>query len=660
MAIFYRLMDVMDKAVALREQLLTGGFCLATEHFRAIPGAPFAYWIPEHVRATFGRLPPLSRIALAASGGKTLDDFRFLRSAWEPRAASKSWRGCAKGGAASRYYADVHLLIDWKQEAEALKSYLVDYRESRGWSSNWTAELHGYEHYFRPGLTWPRRTNGLSLRVMPAGCIFGDKGPAVFHETNDPAYILALCALVNSTSFGFLVTLQLARTELAQSYEVGIIQQTPVPELGVADTGTLSHLARAAWSRKRTLDTVNETSHAFALPAALAKLDAAGIEAEIAAIQAEIDDHCFRLYGLDGEDRAEIERWARRGTPAAAEADDEEEDEADSAASDDTLRSWAIGVAFGRFDVRLATGERPPPTEPEPFDPLPARSPGMMADDSLVRPWLVDDPGHPDDLADAVEAVLHRVGQPASGDDLRPWLRRAFFPLHLSMYSKSRRKAPIYWPLATPSGSYTVWIYLHGVSEDTLYKVLSELVEPKLRHEARRLDAAVAELGASTKKADLATVSSQRAFVDELKAFKDEIARVAPLWAPNLDDGVIINFAPLWRLVPHQRPWQTQLTLTWAALRSGEYDWSHLAMRLWPERALPKCATDRSLAIAHDLEAVFWRQDEKEKWQPRAEPTRPVPDLIAERTSPAIKDALQSLESQPAAAAGRGRRRPAG
>ena len=44
------------------------------------------------------------------------------------------------------------------------------------------------------------------------------------------------------------------------------------------------------------------------------------------------------------------------------------------------LLSWAVGVAFGRFDWRLATGERAAPPEPDPFDPLPAKSPGMLPD----------------------------------------------------------------------------------------------------------------------------------------------------------------------------------------------------------------------------------------------------------------------------------------
>ena len=37
-----------------------------------------------------------------------------------------------------------------------------------------------------------------------------------------------------------------------------------------------------------------------------------------------------------------------------------------------------MGVAFGRFDVRLATGDEELPDEPDPFAPLPACSPGML------------------------------------------------------------------------------------------------------------------------------------------------------------------------------------------------------------------------------------------------------------------------------------------
>lgn len=152
----------------------------------------------------------------------------------------------------------------------------------------------------------------------------------------------------------------------------------------------------------------------------------------------------------------------------------------------------------------------------------------------------------------------------------------------------------------------------------------------------------------------------QEAFVDELRTLFDEVKRVAPLWNPNLDDGVIITFAPLWRLVPHHKPWQKELKSTWDALCAGKYDWTHLAMHLWPERVVPKCAGDRSLAIAHGLEDVFWYQDDDEKWKPREAPTRPIDALVQERMSSAVKAALKSVMEAPEQAGGarrgRGRR----
>ncbi len=123
--------------------------------------------------------------------------------------------------------------------------------------------------------------------------------------------------------------------------------------------------------------------------------------------------------------------------------------------------------------------------------------------------------------------------------------------------------------------------------------------------------------------------------------------RVAPLWNPNLDDGVIINFAPLWRLVPQNKAWQKELKTTWDALCEGKYDWAHLAMHLWPDRVVPKCAKDRSLAIAHRLEEVFWAEGEDGKWTARKAPTRSVDELVRERTSPAVKSALKSLLEAP-------------
>jgi len=498
---------------------------------------------------------------------------------------------------------------------------------------------------------------------MPAGCIFADKGPAAFVDGDTPEDILATASLMNSSAFEYLMGLQLAAADAAaRSYEVGIIQRTPVPTLKPADLDRLASLAHRAWVLKRTLDSTNETSHAFLLPqllrARLGTFNTAAIDAELAGIQREIDDIAFDLYRITGEDRVQIEAWSRKSSSALASNDSnaatDEDDGGDDSDSDtdDTLDlvSWSAGVASGRFDIRLATGERTAPLDPEPFDPLPARSPGMLPEgDPPFRQGTgiqVDDPGHHDDLTAAVTSVLNavKVDQPA---DLRRILARDFFPFHIQRYSKSRRKAPIYWQIAPPSASYSIWLYLHGFTADTMYKVQNDYVAPKLGHEEQKLDRLRREYGDDPTASQRKELDTQETFVAELRTFLDEVKRVAPLWKPDLDDGVIINFAPLWRLVPHHRPWQKECKTAWDALADGDYDWSHLAMHLWPERVVSKCQQDRSLAIAHGLEDIFWSEGTDGKWKPRPSPTRPVKGLIKERTSPAVKAALASLVAAP-------------
>ena len=95
----------------------------------------------------------------------------------------------------------------------------------------------------------------------------------------------------------------------------------------------------------------------------------------------------------------------------------------------------------------------------------------------------------------------------------------------------------------------------------------------------------------------------------------------------------------------------------WDALCAGKFDWSHMAMHLWPERVVPKCATDRSLAIAHGLEDVFWAEGADGKWAKRPEPVASLDELLRERESSAVKDSLAALQGAPAAGTGQTGRR---
>jgi hypothetical protein len=282
---------------------------------------------------------------------------------------------------------------------------------------------------------------------------------------------------------------------------------------------------------------------------------------------------------------------------------------------------------------------------------------------------LVDDLGHPRDLTGAVRAVFETVFGPRAdavwqeaaalldprGHELRNWLASGFFEHHLRRHSKSRRKAPILWQLGISSGRYSVWCYAHRLTRDSLFAIQNDVIAPKLAHEERRHSSLVTQSGATPSAHDRAEISTQEAVVEELRTLLDEVKRVAPLWNPDLDDGIVLVMAPLWRLVPGHRAWQKELKSRWDELAAGKYDWAHIAMHLWPERVVPKCVTDRSLAIAHGLEEVLWIEGADGKWTRRATPAQPIDDLVAKRTSPAVKAALASLLEAPGLAGDGGR-----
>jgi hypothetical protein len=695
--VFLRVLKSYDKSAALlaaisqvTESSSNRRFEIDTNSFSAIPGSPFAYWVREPLKKLFSDLPPFETDGrIARKGLTTSDDARYVRTWWEPcsEAVGRRWSSYAKGGAVRFFHSDLVCIVRWDKPRRTIPGYIG--RPGRESPTVECAELMG-----RPGLTWPLRAASFSPSVFPAESVFSARGYVIQAPRQELMWLLAL---TSSAAFDSLFKVCLGRTGHPE-FIVGVLQRLPLPGPMLDDfhRAQLTRLARRAWSLQRTLDTCSETSHAFNLPALL---QVAGdtsfdrskfwmdrvriLEVEFAATRAEIDSLCFAVYDINEDDRRTITDGFSNGSIEVEESDERDEgnnieEDADSENRTDAeslaaeLIAWAVGVAFGRFDVRLATGTHPLPAEPEPFDPLPACSSAMLTNENGLPPVsaptgypigfpengiLVDDPGHAHDLIAAVRVVFDEVFNASAdawwnefgtilepkGRELRTWLASSFFERHLKRYSKSSRKAPIIWQLSVPSGRYSVWLYAHRLTRDSFFQIQSDVVAPKLAHEERQLTSLIQSTGASPSAKERKQIAEQEAFVEELCVLLDEVKRVAPLWNPMLDDGVVLTMAPLWRLVPQYKLWQTELKSKWDELNAGKYAWSHLAMHLWPERVVPKCSTDRSLAIAHGLEDVFWVEGDHGKWKQRPTPTRPVDELVRERTSVALKAALKDL-----------------
>jgi hypothetical protein len=660
-----------EKASYLKRFVRSSGeraFTVEPNTFSQVPGSPFAYWVSDDLRSMFSKLPAFeSGERTAKVGVQTSDDFRFVRTWWEvpETARTDRWLPFMKSGAASAFYADINMVLNYAEDGREIKTFA----ESTPGTTHWSRNIRSTEYYLKPGLTWALRTKKFAASIVPEGCIFSVSRYQAFVPDQQ---LLAVVGRLNSSICTALLRMCSERFEHPK-FIIGIVQRLPFPPLDTQSIDTLSTLVKRAWSLKRTLASTRETSHAFLLPSPLLdEFDISEISSEIEAIEAELEKLAFQAYGVSENDQVAISKWTQVASDNGEREDDEEESEdSDEIESDsialpdsDSILSWAVGVAFGRFDIRLTTGAREIPAEPDPTAPLPITSPGMLPHD--CQPFngnggiLVDDVGHLDDIVKGVSTVLDAVDASApDSDEIRQVLARDFFATHIQLYSAGRRKAPVYWQLATSSARYSVWLYIHKFSRDTLFRVQNDYVAAKLSHEQRQLEVLRSESGSIISGAQRKAIEEQQHFIEEIQAFYDEIKRVAPLWNPNLNDGVIVNFAPLWRLVPHNRSWQKALKATWDALQRGAYDWTHMAMHLWPERVVPKCAEDRSLAIAHNLEDVFWFEDESGKWKRRSTPIRQISDLVRERTSDAVKAALGELlnASEPTGTVRRPRRR---
>ena len=241
-------------------------FRVPSEDFVAIPGSPMAYWMGESIRRLFTELPRLEgNGAEARQGLASGDDFRFLRLFWEvdPRRIaqsreethrSKRWVPFAKGGEYSPYWSDIHLLLDWGRDGEAIRSYPGSRPQNT-------------QYFFRPGLTWPPRTNSaFGPRALPAGGAFGHKGPAVLPH-GDAAQALAY---LKTRLVQAMLDASVAAGEettsggASRSYEVGMVQNLPWPFGRGEEIEELVRGGRALVDGAAEPDRYDETTRLFA------------------------------------------------------------------------------------------------------------------------------------------------------------------------------------------------------------------------------------------------------------------------------------------------------------------------------------------------------------------------------------------------------------
>ena len=637
--LFFRLLALDDKeatllsaiATANRGELAAHVFHVDPSSFRQVPGSPFAYWVSEKVRRLFTELPSFENeegTRTTRCGLGTTDNFRFLRLCWEvePKQVNFRWMPYYDGGVYSLFYDTFPVVVDWANNGSEVKLFIS---EKFGSASR---KVQGEDHYFQAGFVFPRRTKGLSPKVMCRGGIYSNAGQAGFAPAEDLLWTIAILSSAVCTP---LIALSQGRTGDAAQFEVGMLKQLPwFDQKDDCHGTTIERLASSCINIKQFLVSTNEISHVYHVPALLQAFGetlankiaswqdrVADADRQLAEHQREIDEIAFRLYGIDGEDRRAMEEGSGLKAKPAEEAEAEDDEPGDDVGPavegkplTAALLSYMMGCVVGRWDVRFVNCERPTPELLDPFDPLPVCSPGMLQGDDglplhhtpegypLRIDWdgiLVDDPDHSDDIIrvrdvleliwkDRADAIEKEACEILGAAELRDYFRKpgagGFWDDHVKRYSKSRRKAPIYWLLQSSKKNYALWIYYHRLGKDILFKALLNYVEPKIRLVLGQWSSVLGQIqqakGQGQRTKDLKKLEKEaerlESFLTELRDFEDKLRRAANLHLdPDLNDGVVLNIAPLRELVP----WKEAKSY-WDDLMDGKYEWSSIGKQL--------------------------------------------------------------------------------
>jgi hypothetical protein len=576
-ATFRRLLDERDKPAAIYDG--SGkSFVRRPDDFTRIPGSPAAYWLSPKMLDVFRDSRTLkAEIGVDMRQGlSTTDDFRFVRLWWEVPSEEigrrRRWAPFAKGGEYSPYYSDLHLVVDWEDNGRRLRNLA----RSRGESESRT--IRSASHYFRPGLTWSRRSQkGFFAATVPREAIFSGNGQMLFAPNDNPEALRGFLAYMNSSLAATLIE---AIVPFGQ-YEVGAIQRLPSISLGT-DAGALAEeLTRIRMSEGERL----ETDHVFVSPWAggSGKTDSAPKVSRL------VDEAVSRAVGekeaVQPQSATYPTRWFKEeydppGIPTAHQE-----------------LSYLLGAALGRWEIRFASGELEPPPIPGPYDPLPAASRAMLVNEhglpvrqaSSGYPLSVpaerllhDESGHPCDVVTAIESaieVLERASKPPElalrreVRDLRRRLRGRFFPDHVKDYSASRRYAPIYWYLAVPSREWGLWVYAPALSRETLFAIAGSAQDKlrRLREQARQLRNRHVD---TADRAAVERIEQIDSLAGEIEQFAEHAEKVAQNgWRPDLNDGLILCAAPLERLFADDA-WRKRVAQYRKGLEMKKYPWA--------------------------------------------------------------------------------------
>jgi hypothetical protein len=567
--IFIRLFDKSshvqsNEALSMRflERRTSDSFSRSSASFSRVPGAPLAYWISDRMAETFAEFPAMSTVSLPKTGLSTGDKEMFCRQWYEVQLDSirygctnhedflslgstgKLWAPLVSGGPYRKWYGNLNEVIDWTEGGQHVKSFLG-------------STIRNPTFYFREGITWSDVTiSSTSFRYVPNGFVVSDTGPMAFctHSEQLPG-LLALC----NSSYVERVAKALNPTVHFKTGDFGRIP--------VAHPGTQSdRLVEECVSKARQDWNNFETSWDFSdHPLLRPTIKAGSIGVSWRNWSAFTTSAIARMQELEGENnRLFISAYGLQDelTP------DVPEDQITLARPNDKrdmagFISYVVGCMMGRYSLDkpgliLANAGHGLPEYVAKVGRAPEELTFQPDRDGIVP--MLDDEWFADDIVTRTreflkatfgEAMLRdniRFIEESLGRGLRSYFLADFYKDHLQTY----KKRPIYWMVQSPRKGFSVLIYLHRYTRDTMNVILNRYLrefQVKLRSKIDHLQQVSSGSSASVREKSAAAKEAAKLTKTLHECEEWERQTILPLAQArielDLDDGVKVNYQKL-------------------------------------------------------------------------------------------------------------------
>lgn len=566
-----KLREIIEKnKISFDDSLI---FEQSTKEFSTFPNSAIAYNIPNPILRILNKFPSLDPSAVhACQGLASANSPRFYRYFWEVSPEKlgkrKKWVSFANGGQYSPFFRPIIQVINWENNGEEIKNY--KYPKGHKNEGNRKSVIRNEDYYFMEGLTWGKRGEILNLSYLTDDSIFSTEGQAMFPNNNDKLW--SILGIVNSKLLQATIN-----TYCGQHKYSGYVGLLPFRD---SDTNMKTSIKDASFNiyniKKEWYegDQINPgfKEHWFLMEKAenfkalIQKILTQLKENEdlIKKTQNEIDNLVYNIYGIEKSEiplvESEITNHPETVIWDDMRTNSREEKEKEMIES---FISYSVGVLLKNWKNSLYEN-------PE------------------LKGILIDDLGIKLDLIKLIQDLFISFFNRAYiledlkvfiGKDLRAYLRSDFFTYHYKKY----KKRPIFWQLTIPSKKYSIWINYHLLNKEYLLKIKNEIIEPKLKFEEGKLDNLSKEIMDAEGRNERSIIkhlskeiSEKQKVLEEIKEFRKNLIEIIDLDLPfDLDDGVSVNIAPFYKLIPWDEPKKIL-----DKINDSEYEWSSLFKRL--------------------------------------------------------------------------------